>query len=85
IGEVATMVLGVLLAGALGLTASGSGEVVLPLQATQILWINFVTDGAPALALGIDPADPAVMRHPPRPRREGVLTRRMWEGIAFVG
>lgn len=85
IGEVATMVLGVLLAGALGLRASGAGEVVLPLQATQILWINFVTDGAPALALGIDPADPAVMRHPPRPRREGVLTRRMWEGIAFVG
>ncbi|WP_018262086.1 cation-translocating P-type ATPase [Methylobacterium sp. WSM2598] len=85
IGEVATMFLGVVLADALGLTGARAGEVVLPLTATQILWINFVTDGAPALALGVDPADPAAMRRPPRPRGEGVLTRRMWEGIAFVG
>jgi P-type Ca2+ transporter type 2C len=44
-----------------------------------------VTDGAPALALGVDPADEAVMTKPPRPRGEGVITRRMWFGIVFVG
>jgi P-type Ca2+ transporter type 2C len=36
----------------------------LPLLATQILWINLITDGAPALALGLDPADPEVMNRP---------------------
>src|SRR5690606_3843796 len=50
-----------------------------------ILWINLVTDGAPALALGIDPADAEVMKQPPRPRDERVITRRMWAGIFFVG
>jgi Ca2+-transporting ATPase len=59
--------------------------LVLPLLATQILWINLVTDGAPALALGVDPADEGLMRQPPRPAREGVLTPRMWRGIALVG
>ena len=84
IGEVLTMFLGVLLADAIGLKATGSG-VALPLVATQILWINLVTDGAPALALGIDPAHPAAMSQPPRPRGEGVITGRMWAGIFYVG
>jgi Ca2+-transporting ATPase len=44
-----------------------------------------VTDGLPALALGVDPAESGLMTRPPRPREEGVLTRRMWRGIAFVG
>ncbi len=61
------------------------GGVVLPLLATQILWINLVTDGPPALALGVDPAGEDLMRQPPRPVGEGVLTRQMWRGIAFVG
>ena len=85
IGEVMTMFFGVLLADVIGLTAAGGGGVVLPLLATQILWINLVTDGAPALALGVDPADPGMMSQPPRPRGEGVITRRMWAGIFFVG
>ena len=85
IGEVMTMFFGVLLADVIGLTAAGGGGVVLPLLATQILWINLVTDGAPALALGVDPADAGVMNQPPRPRGEGVITRRMWAGIFFVG
>jgi Ca2+-transporting ATPase len=80
-----TMFFGVLLADAIGLTAAGGGAVVLPLLATQILWINLVTDGAPALALGVDPADEDLMRHSPRPRAEGVITRQMWIGIFFVG
>ena len=84
IGEVLTMFLGVLLARRIGLPAEGSA-VVLPLVATQILWINLVTDGPPALALGVDPADAGVMRHPPRPVGQGVLTARMWRGIVYVG
>jgi P-type Ca2+ transporter type 2C len=83
IGEVLTMFFGVLLAGVLGL--SGEGLLALPLLATQILWINLVTDGPPALALGLDPADPDVMNRPPRPQGSGVITPRMWSGIAFVG
>jgi Ca2+-transporting ATPase len=85
IGEVMTMFFGVLLAGVIGLTAGEGSGVVLPLLATQILWINLVTDGAPALALGVDPADSATMNKPPRPKGEGVITRRMWAGIFFVG
>jgi P-type Ca2+ transporter type 2C len=51
----------------------------------QILWINLVTNGVPALALGIDPPDPAQMREPPRPLSEGLLGKRDYLGIAFVG
>jgi P-type Ca2+ transporter type 2C len=40
-----------------------------PLLATQLLWINLVTDGLPALALGFDPPEPGVMRRPPDRRR----------------
>ena len=68
IGEVMTMFFGVLLAHAIGLRAEAGSPVVLPLLATQILWVNLVTDGAPALALGVDPADVDVMNDPPRPR-----------------
>ncbi|HEX7086361.1 MAG TPA: cation-translocating P-type ATPase, partial [Vicinamibacterales bacterium] len=85
IGEVLTMFFGVLLAGVMGLEAPGDGAVVLPLVATQLLWINLVTDGAPALALGVDPPDPDVMRQPPRSKHEGVITPKMWRGIFFVG
>lgn len=85
IGEVMTMFFGVLLADAIGLTAEGGSGVVLPLLATQILWINLVTDGAPALALGVDPAEAGLMQIPPREKNEGVITRRMSVGIFFVG
>src|SRR5262245_40654232 len=80
IGEVLTMFFGVVLARQLGLHASGGDALVLPLLATQILWINLVTDGPPALALGLDPADDGIMDQPPRPVGEGVLTPRMWRG-----
>lgn len=85
IGEVTTMFFGVLAADLIGLNAGPGQAVVLPLLATQILWINLVTDGTPALALGLDPADPGTMGTPPRPRGERVITRRMWTGIVFVG
>jgi P-type Ca2+ transporter type 2C len=84
IGEVLTMFFGVVLAKHIGLPTEG-GAVVLPLLATQLLWINLVTDGAPALALGVDPADEGLMQQPPRPIGEGVLTPAMWRGIVFVG
>jgi Ca2+-transporting ATPase len=79
-----TMFFGSLLADVIGLTGAATGGVVLPLLATQILWINLVTDGAPALALGIDPADEDGMRRPPRPPGEGVITGQMWVGIFLV-
>ncbi|MFL5107381.1 MAG: cation-translocating P-type ATPase, partial [Xanthobacteraceae bacterium] len=85
IGEVMTMFFGVLLVDVIGLSKASSDGMVLPLLATQILWINLITDGAPALALGVDPVDPAVMNRPPRPRGEGVITRSMWGGIVLVG
>jgi Ca2+-transporting ATPase len=46
----------------------------LPLLPVQILWINLVTDGFPALALAVDPSDPDLMRRPPRSPTEPVLT-----------
>ncbi|HET7271755.1 MAG TPA: cation-translocating P-type ATPase [Rubrobacter sp.] len=83
IGEVLTMFFGVVLAGVIGL--SGVGILALPLLATQILWINLVTDGPPALALGLDPADPDVMNRPPRRQGAGIVARSMWLGIVSVG
>jgi Ca2+-transporting ATPase len=84
IGEVLTMFFGVVFAPVIGLNLQGN-VVVLPLLATQLLWINLITDGAPALALGVDPPDSGLMALPPRPSRERVITRRMWSGIFFVG
>ena len=78
------MFAGVVLGSMLGLKTEHGG-VVLPLLATQLLWINLVTDGAPALALGLDPADPAAMRAPPRPRSERVITSRMWWESSLLG
>jgi len=56
-----------------------------PLTPLMILWINLVTNGLPALALGVDPPDPNQMREPPRQRTAGLLGTRDWLGIAFVG
>ena len=84
IGEVMTMFFGVLLARRIGLDSAGAA-VVLPLTASQLLWINLLTDGAPAIALGVDPPDPALMARPPRPAREGIVTGRMWAGIFAIG
>ena len=84
IGEVLTMFFGVLFARPLGLPTQ-PGTIVLPLLATQILWINLVTDGAPALALGVDPTDASAMTRPPRPRTERVITGEMWGSILVVG
>ncbi|MCC6627571.1 MAG: cation-translocating P-type ATPase [Chloroflexi bacterium] len=85
IGEVLVMFFGVVLAGVIGLTPEAGSAIVVPLLATQILWINLLTDAGPALALGIDPADPAVMSRPPRDPRQPVIDRGMWVTIGYVG
>ncbi len=56
-----------------------------PLTPLMILWINLVTNGLPALALGIDPPDPGLMQETPRRTDEGLLGRRDYLGILYVG
>jgi magnesium-transporting ATPase (P-type) len=84
VGEVLTMFLGVVFAGVIGLDHTGEALAV-PLLATQILWINLLTDGAPALALGLDPPPDNVMERPPRRLTDRVIDAEMWVGIFWVG
>jgi Ca2+-transporting ATPase len=58
---------------------------MLPLRPLMILWINLVTNGLPALALGVDPPDPTQMMEPPRKASSGLLGAREYLGIGFVG
>jgi Ca2+-transporting ATPase len=53
-----------------------------PLNAIQLLWLNLITDGAPALALGTEKGDPDVMDQKPRPPDEPIINRLMRIGIA---
>ncbi|HYN29448.1 MAG TPA: cation-translocating P-type ATPase [Dermatophilaceae bacterium] len=85
-GEVFTVFLGVVLAGVIGLTEASEGSaVVLPLLATQILWINLLTDSTPALAMGIDPEIDDVMARAPRRLTDRAIDGRMWRGIVTIG
>jgi potassium/sodium efflux P-type ATPase len=84
IGEVFTMFFGVVLARAIGLDETGEA-VAVPLLATQILWINLLTDTGPALAMGVDPPPDDVMRRPPRRLADRVIDGEMWLGIFWVG
>ncbi len=52
-----------------------------PLTPVQLLWLNLVTDGAPALALGSEKGDPDIMLHPPRPSDEPIINKYMVRGI----
>lgn len=72
-GEILTMFIG-LMAG-----------YPLPLLPIQILWVNLVTDGLPALALGVEPAEGDVMKRPPRAPDENVLARGLWQHVVWVG
>jgi len=73
VGEVLTMFLAVLFG------------LPLPLVPIQILWMNLVTDGLPAMALGIDPADRDIMRRPPRHPNEGVFSHGLARRIMGTG
>ncbi len=57
----------------------------IPLLAVQILWINLVTDGLPALALGVEPVEPDAMRRGPRPPGESILGAGLWQHALWVG
>ena len=59
--------------------------MVLPLLATQILWINLITDAAPALALGMDPSTTDTMHQPPRKPGDRVIDGRMWSDVIQTG
>lgn len=73
VGEILVMFLAALLA------------VPLPLIPIQILWVNLVTDGLPAMALGVDPIDARVMERPPRDPGEGIFARRLGVKILSRG
>ena len=85
VGEVFTVFGGVMLAGVMGITQPGSEGVTVPLLATQLLWINLLTDAAPALAMGVDPQTDDVMARKPRKLTDRVIDRDMWIDIAFIG
>ena len=57
----------------------------IPLLPIHILWINLVTDGLPALAFSAEPAEPGIMRRPPRPPDESLFAGGMWQYIIWVG
>ncbi len=77
------------------LLSGNSGEVLLVLSGTfaglglvitpvQIIWINLVTDGIPAVTLGVDQKADDVMERPPRPREQGVITRRIMSSVIGI-
>ncbi|MCL2088272.1 MAG: cation-translocating P-type ATPase [Oscillospiraceae bacterium] len=74
IGEVITMFAGMLMLGI--------PQILLPMQ---ILLINLVTDGLPAIALGMEPAEKSIMKKKPRSKKEGVLAGRLMFMIIFRG
>jgi magnesium-transporting ATPase (P-type) len=84
-GEVLTVFLGVVLAGVIGLQGEEGSGVIVPLLATQILWINLITDTGPALAMGVDPSVEDVMARSPRRRDQRVIDGAMWQGVLLVG
>jgi Ca2+-transporting ATPase len=57
----------------------------IPLTPIQILWVNFITDGLPGLALAGEPAERDVMQRPPRPRGESVFAHGIWQHIVWAG
>jgi Ca2+-transporting ATPase len=56
----------------------------IPLRPVHLLWLNLVSDGAPALALGMEKGDKDIMQHPPRPPKEPVINRDMAIGIGVI-
>ncbi|MFV0406236.1 MAG: cation-translocating P-type ATPase [Propioniciclava sp.] len=85
-GEVVTVFFGVVLAGVIGLSDPADPDaIVVPLLATQILWINLITDSGPALAMGVDPVNDDVMARAPRQLNQRIIDGHMWGRILFIG
>jgi P-type Ca2+ transporter type 2C len=57
----------------------------VPLLPVQILWVNLVTDGLPAIALGLEPVEHDAMRRPPRPPTESIFARGLWQHTLWSG
>jgi Ca2+-transporting ATPase len=83
LSEALLIATGGLLAYALNLRDE-AGALMLPLTAVQILWINLMTDGLPALALAFD-RTPGVMQHPPRPADSPLLDRPSTRFVVGTG
>lgn len=60
-----------------------SSSELSPLAPVQLLWLNLITDGAPALALGTEKGDPDIMDQPPRPTTEPIINKAMRAGVAI--
>ncbi|RTH29997.1 HAD family hydrolase [Thermus scotoductus] len=83
LSEVLVVALGMVFAALLNLR-DGAGHLLLPLTAVQILWINLVTDGLPALALALD-RNPRVLERPPRPKDSPLLDAPSLRFILLTG
>jgi len=84
-GEVLVVFLGVVLGGFFFPEIFQENSEALILTPVMLLWINFVTDGLPALALGADPKSDGIMEREPRGRDEPVINKRMMASIGGIG
>jgi Ca2+-transporting ATPase len=84
-GEVLAVFVGVLIGTALFPALFAARAEALILTPVMLLWINLVTDGLPALALGADPAAEGILDRPPRATGGSVISRRMAASIAAIG
>ena len=82
-GVVAAMFLGTVFAGLYGIRYEG--EILLPLVAAQILWMNLAADGAPAVAFALGRGNAALMKEPPRDPGGPILSKDMWWLIGLSG
>ena len=72
IGEVLTVLLGAIWG-------------LQPVTAIMVLWVNILTDVLPAVALGVDPANPGLMHRPPRPHNESILNKPLLWTTTIIG
>jgi Ca2+-transporting ATPase len=84
-GEVLTVFVGVLIGSALFPRLFAAQSEALILTPVMLLWINLVTDGLPALALGVDPKADDVLDREPRDDGESVIDRRVALSVATIG
>lgn len=78
------------------LISTGAGAVLMflfamllglpmPMLPAQLLWLNLVTNGLQDVAMAFEPGDKSIMRQPPRPREEGIISKLLWERTVIVG